>query len=59
MVCPKVIKEYKNIETQVGAEDYTRDISTKTETISDDIKSTKISPEALVETLDLRSKAAR
>ena len=44
-------------ETQVGAEDYTRDISTKTETISDEIKSTKMSLEALVETLDLRSKA--
>ena len=58
VVCPKVIKEYKSIETQVGAEDYTRDISSKTETISDDIKSTNMSLEALVETLDLRSKAA-
>ena len=46
------------METQEGAEYYTRDIPTKTETNSHDIKSTKISLEAIVETLDLTCKAA-
>ena len=54
MVCPKVIKEYSSVETQVGAED----MSAKTETIMDDSKPTKMSLEAIVEALDLRNKAA-